>query len=518
MSKDANGIGKFLRRHRAIGVFLLVVLGAGSAAAWYLQPKPVVHEFAQVERRDIKQEVSVTGRVKPSEEVSLAFEKGGRVSGVYAKVGSRVQSGAVLARLENRDALAKIDEAKARLLSEEAKLRQMKQGTRSEEIDVQKIKLANAKIVFENTAKSLLVVMDDAYTKADDAIRNKTDTFFINPRTANPQINFFLNDSGLQNDIEHRRADIEKMFTEWTSEKQLSSTRSSGATKTRLMEVKIFLDKCALALSTALPGAAAAQSVIDGYKTDVSVARTNINAAISALDAAEQSFNVAEANVTLEESNLALKTAPAEVNTISAQESVVAQAQANVRSFEAEIEKTILRAPISGTVVKQDVKQGEIVSPNAPLVSIISKSKLEIEAFIPEADIAKITIGDNASTTLDAYGDTVLFGVKVVSIDPAETLIEGVATYKTTFQFNEDDARVKSGMTANVDILTEQKDAVLALPQRVLTRKENAVFAQVLNGVELRDIPVEIGLRGSDGYVEIISGLTEGQQIVVSKN
>lgn len=501
----------FFRRHRAIIVFLTVVLAGGGVAAYYLKPKPVVYEFVQVERRDVKQEVSVTGRAKPAEEVSLAFEKGGRVSKVYTEVGKKIQKGALLAELENGDILANFDEAKARLSAEKAKLQQLKNGTRSEELDVQKTKVANAKIVLENTRKSLSVSMDDAYTKADDAIRNKTDKFFVNPRTSNPQLSFFLNDSGLQNIIELYRADLEKMFSSWTS-------NDAETVKARLLQVKTFLDKLALAFSTASPNANVTQTMIDGYKTDVSTARTSINTALSSLDVSVQAFRVAESNVTLEESNLALKEAPTEGNTISAQEALVAQAQAGVRSVEAEMTKTVLRSPISGTITKQDVKPGEIVSPNTPLISIISQSNLEIEAFIPEADIAKIHIGDNASSTLDAYGDTVIFPATVVSIDPAETLIEGVATYKTMFQFKEDDARIKSGMTANIDILTQKKDAVLALPQRLLTRKDNAVFAQILDAGVVRDVSVITGLRGADGYVEIISGLNEGEQVVVPRS
>ncbi len=508
----------FFRRHKAIFIFLVIVLLAGGAAAHYLRPKPPVYEFVAVERRDIKQEVSVTGRVKPSAEASLAFERGGRVSRVYVKVGDRVQAGSVLAELENADAVAKIDEAKARLLSEEAKLRQLKQGTRSEEIDVQKTKVANAKIAFENTKKSLLTVMDDAYTKSDDAIRNKADKFFTNPRSANPQITLSLNDFKLQNAFETSRADIEKMLAVWGVETETADASALAAIKERLGTIKTFLDKAALALSVAVPGSNITQAAIDGYKTDISTVRTNINTALSALDSAEQSFRVAESNVTLEESTLAFKKAPTEINTVSVQEAVIAQVQASIRSLEAEAAKFLLRAPISGTITRQDIKQGEIVSPNVPLFSIISQSNLEIEAFIPEADIAKIHIGDNASTTLDAYGDTVIFPATIVSIDPAETLIEGVATYKTTFQFRGNDARIKSGMTANIDILTEQKLGRLALPQRQLIRKENSVFAQVLENAIVTDVPVQTGLRGSDGYVEIVSGLSEGEQVVVPTN
>jgi multidrug efflux pump subunit AcrA (membrane-fusion protein) len=72
-------------------------------------------------------------------------------------------------------------------------------------------------------------------------------------------------------------------------------------------------------------------------------------------------------------------------------------------------------------------------------------------------------------------------------------------------------------MTANIDILTEEKNNVLALPQRLLIRKDNEVFAQILENGAVKEIPVQTGLRGSDGYVEIVSGLSEGQQVVVPK-
>jgi HlyD family secretion protein len=355
------------------------------------------------------------------------------------------------------------------------------------------------------------VAAGDAYTKSDDAIRNKTDKTFTNSRRSNAQLTFSLNDSGLQNSLESGRVGLESMFSSWDA-------GDVSVAKQNTIQVKNFLDNLALALSVASPSGTITQAIIDGYKSDVSTARTNINIAISLIDGAEQASRVAAANVSLEKSNLALKEAPTEVNTVSAQEAVVAQIRASVRSLQAEVEKTLLRSPISGIIIKQDVKSGEIVSPNTPLVSVISKSKLEIEAFIPEADIAKIHIGDNALLTLDAYGDNVVFLAKVISLDPAETLIEGVATYKTTFQFDEDDVRAKSGMTANIDILTEQKNNVLALPGRVLTRKDNTVFVQILEGAVVRDVSIQTGIRGSDGYVEILSGLSDGQKVVVPKN
>jgi HlyD family secretion protein len=108
----------------------------------------------------------------------------------------------------------------------------------------------------------------------------------------------------------------------------------------------------------------------------------------------------------------------------------------------------------------------------------------------------------------------VQFEVKVVKIDPAETVIEGVSTYKTTFIFTKDDERVKSGMTANIDILTAKKENVIFVPTRAVSSKNNEKFVQILTAEGPKDVLVTAGLRGFDGNIEIISGVSEGDKIV----
>lgn len=206
----------------------------------------------------------------------------------------------------------------------------------------------------------------------------------------------------------------------------------------------------------------------------------------------------------------------AEANILS-QQAQIKQAEANVENYQAQIAKTIIRAPISGTVTKQDAKVGEIVSANTPLVFLISTSQFEIEANIPEADIAKVKLGNAAKVTLDAYGSDVSFDVKVVAIDPAETIIDGVATYKTTFQFIDidKDERVKSGMTANIDISTEKRENVIVIPQRAVITKNGDKIVRVLNNETPKEVKVKTGLRGSDGNIEIIEGVSEGDKVII---
>ncbi len=137
-----------------------------------------------------------------------------------------------------------------------------------------------------------------------------------------------------------------------------------------------------------------------------------------------------------------------------------------------------------------------------------------ISAAVPEVDVAKITIGDKAEVTLDAYGDTTVFPAAVSSIDPAETVIEGVPTYKVTLYFNDRDERVRSGMTANLDILTERREGVFRIPSRAVTTKDGKKIVRVPDISGLREVVVETGLRGSDGSIEIVSGLSEGDEVV----
>ena len=137
-------------------------------------------------------------------------------------------------------------------------------------------------------------------------------------------------------------------------------------------------------------------------------------------------------------------------------------------------------------------------------------------------DIARIKIGNAAKVTLDAYGNDVVFDAKVISIDPAETVIEGVATYLTKLHFVKPDSRIKPGMTANIDIVSASHDNALSLPQRAVQKQGSREFVMIYNALakntsSTEERSVTTGLRGSDGYVEILSGLSEGEGVVIPR-
>ena len=510
---------KYIKRKTIIILAIVAVVVVGGYFAFFRKSE-VQPDFVVAKRGDLIQEVSVTGKVKPASDVDLAFDRGGRVAQVRARVGDRVGSGSILVVLENGDVSAQLAQQEAILKAELSKLEELQLGTRPEELRIQEAKVQSAEIALEDAKKNLPDKIQDAYTKADDAIRDKADQFFTNPQTVNPNITF-ATDNQTETNLESQRTTLEIMLVSWGSAIPLLNTSvdlaaASKSAKGNLNQVKTFLDLAALALAKLSPTTNLSQATSDGYRSDISTARTNINAAFSGLTTAEEKLRSADSALAVAKNELLLKQAGATSVSIAAEEARVEEIRAAVRRYQADLSKTVITAPIAGVVTKMEAKIGEIVSANSLVVTIISDAEFGVEAYIPEADIAKITIGNSARVTLDAYGEDVVFEAKVVKVDPAETVVDGVPTYKTTFQFAAKDSRIKSGMTANIDILTDTREAVVSVPQRAVITRGGSKFVRILgdNGA-VQEVSVKTGLRGSSGSIEILEGVEEGNKVVV---
>jgi multidrug resistance efflux pump len=417
------------------------------------------------------------------------------VAAINVAVGEKVYPGQVLASVSNADLLANLDQAKANLKKVQAGL-----GDNADQTALN----------FEQSEISLINTIKDSYTKADDAVRNKMFTLFNDPVRYRASL-AFSTDTFLEEDIEDGKDKVTDSLDSWyRSLVKLNGTSDLEAyynsARTNLVEIKNLLDKCAEAVNALTPDSAGAtQAQIDAWKLNISTARTNTNTAIDTLTGSFNQYKTYGLSVKISENNTL------------AEEAGVEQALAAVASAEAELAKSILKSPINGVIIAVDAKLGEIVTAGKNVISVISYGEYQIESYIPEADIAKIKISNLASTTLDAYGSNVNFETKVIKIDPAATIIDGVPTYKVTLKFTEQDERIRSGMTANLDILTNQKDNVLILPSRVITTEFDGKYVSVLdvnNKTEIIDKKIVTGLRGADGNVEIVSGLSEGDMVV----
>ncbi len=521
-SKIYNKTILFIKARRALSITLAILLivllfvifrGNGSS----------VNSFVTVTKGTITQEVSVTGKLKPVDSVDLAFERGGRITNISASVGDTVSAGKVLASIDTSELFAQVMQAQADLQAQKAKLRELENGSRPEEISISEAQFESAQISLENARRGVVDALNNAYTSADDSVRNKADKFFSNPRGRTPTLNLMVYEPQLRTDIENLRPVVESNFSAWKSYLDTVDIHKDLYEYTEnsfpyLNTIKSMLDKMAMVVNAL---------GVDSYKTDISSARTEVSSAITNIYSAMEKLNNAESNYVLAQKNLELKKAGYLPEEISAQESQVNRADASIQILQAQIYKSSIVAPISGIVTKQDAKVGEIASTLSPIISIMSESAMEIEANVPEVDMVKVSVGNSVKITLDAIPNETFSG-KITYIDPAETIIDGVVNFKIKAVIDTKDTRIKSGLTANLDISTLSKDNTLLLPQYAIIENNNGTFvkkavskpgnstmANMTSGnTKTEEVPVKLGLTSSDGMVEIISGLSEGDAVL----
>lgn len=175
-----------------------------------------------------------------------------------------------------------------------------------------------------------------------------------------------------------------------------------------------------------------------------------------------------------------------------------------------------IHAPFSGVVSEVKAKPGEFVTAGSTVVSLMNPSTFVVEANVPETDIATLQTGMAASITLDAFPDAKAWPATITSIEPFAHIIEGIPTYKVTLSFQEPDSHLRSGFTANVTIHVDQKDNVIAVQRRTLLEKDGKTYVSLLkDDGSIEERVVETGFVGTDGFVEIVSGLREGEQVII---
>ncbi|NWF71939.1 MAG: efflux RND transporter periplasmic adaptor subunit [Nitrospirae bacterium] len=233
-------------------------------------------------------------------------------------------------------------------------------------------------------------------------------------------------------------------------------------------------------------------------------------------------------------------------------EAQVKQAEAVLNAAELDLKYTVIRSPVNGIVVARNVEVGQTIAasfatPNLFLIAL-DLTKMQVDTNVSESDIGGITEGKEAAFTVDAYPGYQFAGtIRQVRLAPIN--VQNVVTYNVVVSVDNEDLRLKPGMTANVSIVVAQREGVLKVPNAALRftppsagqgdrsipdgklAKENGreqtigagrgigapsrtVWKQGSSG-ELEPIRVQTGI--SDGLVtEIVSQeLSEGALVVV---
>ena len=276
-------------------------------------------------------------------------------------------------------------------------------------------------------------------------------------------------------------------------------------------------------------------------------ARASLSSAKESLSSAQKAYELAKRNyeryqvlyqknyvskVDLEGYELSYVNAKSALN--AAQASVV-RAQSNVDSAEKNLSNTKIVSPIDGVVLTRKVSEGQTITAgfSTPELFVVAQdmTKMQIEAKVSEADIVKIKPGQHVSFTLDGYvGEKFAGSVRQVRTNYVDTSSSANANSSTSYtvivDVDNQDLRLKPGMTATLTIYTQEKKGVLTVPNEALrfspsfNKKtyENTGVWKAQKGQPPVRVDVEIGIIATKN-TEIISGdLKEGERIIVGEN
>lgn len=479
----------------------LIMGGASIALAWQLTSATPSGAYSIVTTGSVREEVDVSGTVKAAQNADLSFQTTGQVAVISVAVGDHVSAGQKLITLSNATQAAAVALAQANLETQQAKLAALLAGTRPEQLAIDETAAQQARAALDDAIQS-------AYIMADDAVHAKADQSFSNPRVAAAQLVPLIPDATLASHVEAERVALEPVLGAMQN-----LIASSGDLEQRVVQVQsdlntisTFLDDLSTALFKALPDSTTPAATLTGYQTSVDAGRIEISEALTALTSADTAYRTAAGT-------LALAQAGATQDAINAQQASVDAARASLAVAQAAADQTYLVAPIAGTVAQQNADLGETVTPGMPLVSLVSDGRYQADMQVSEIDVGKIKVGDPVEVTFDAYSGA-MFSATVTTVPPAATVVDNASSYTVTVTFDQNDPRIKPGLSANVRIITASKQDALLAPTSAIIIDSAQTFVYLKRDGAVVKTPVTIGIESATGMIEVTSGLVAGDSVL----
>jgi RND family efflux transporter MFP subunit len=374
--------------------------------------------------------LSIAGVVQSQTEATVRAEKSGKVTSLHYALGSSVSAGAVIAELENASERAAVLQAQGAAQAATA-------GA-----NVSQTTLAGAK-------GASVTALLSAYATVDTTVRGSIDPMFSNPESAQPQFTVASANSQAKIDAESKRSYLSPLLTREHARVATLSTSDdliSEFTKaeSELRVISDFFDTVIVTLNAGIATNGISEPTLATYKATATGARASITAALSSMVSARQSLQTA------------LQNSATGSDTASASQAALTQAQGTLAAARANLEHSIIRAPISGTINSLTLKLGDFVQAGSPVVTVANNHALEVLAYITANDAAAIAVGSKA--TIQETTEGVVTRI-APAIDPLTKKIE-----------------VRIGITKNTSLINGQSVSVVI---KGTTQKPNTTLTRL---------------------------------------
>jgi len=497
----------FIVSHPIISALVTIILiGGGLTVYKNVTKDPFLgRATTTVTQGDVVRAISVSGVLESGDTAELAFPTTGIVSKVYVTEGAQIEAGAVLATLEDEQLVASRASALAELVLATADRQELISGVRGEERIITNTTVASAISEQVRTEKAQELLVENAR------------------RTL---LNTAITARSIDGDEESPAPIISGTYSCDKKGSYSLKVYSSGASSGYSF-ILTGLETGTFSVSTDQPVAFATCGLFAKFTENAGYANSewtidipNTNSVAYTLhstlfekaerDAANAIASAHEA-VTLAQNKQQLQNAAPRSEALTRANARVSQAVARIAEVTALIGNRAIIAPFSGVITYVDILAGETAG-TQPVITLLGTEAFELVARIPEIDVTRVLLHQKANVTFDA-DRSVLISAKVTYISPIPTQINGVAYFEIKLSLDTPPTWIRSGLNADIDIITEEKSNVLLVPNRYITTTEGKATLSVLTNKTITITPVELELRGTDGQAAI-SGIAEGTTII----
>jgi len=258
------------------------------------------------------------------------------------------------------------------------------------------------------------------------------------------------------------------------------------------------------------------QALTDALTTATNALTNSKLTAVSQINTAQNQINTAKASLQQAGATLAQQKAKAQPADIDAAKAQLLSAQGSVAAAQSALDNTVLKAPADGTITQVNTKVGQQATAMQAVFVLQNISSLHTEAYVSESNVASLKIGQSVDYTFDALGPDKHFTGQILTIDPASTVISGVVNYLVKASLP-NIPEIKPGMTVNMTILVATRDNAVAVSSSAIINKNGEQYVRIIDDAKTKtyhEQKITTGLQADGGQVEILSGLSAGQEIV----
>lgn len=465
---------------------------------------PTTVTLATVQTRDILNQLEVVGSVVSPYNVRLSPKTAGLIEYLEVREGDQVKAGQVLVKIDPTEIEGQVLQAQASVAEARSRLAQAQITQNPTTVNVtagirqQHATVASAKADYNQTYQNYSAQVASSQASVTDA----------EAKVASAK-------SGITN-----------------AEANLKSAKASFSNSKAKYDRTYSLYKQGFVAPQDVDDARTAMDVADGQ---VSVAegqlqssKSSLQSALAMLNSAKQQLTITErkgksdveasrARLTQAGAGLDVAAAnraqvPAYKANLAALEAQVVAAEAQLRQAQARRSDTSLRSTVDGTVTSRVADPGAIASPGQPILTIQYLKWLYVTASVPIEDIAKVTLGEPLSFTVDALpGKT--FTAKIAQINPSAD--SQSRQFTILLKIDNQTGILRPGMYARINIVLDHAHALLSVPREAvkLVKGATVVYAVDPQSHKAKAVPVVVGASDAQ-YQEVKGALSPGDKVV----